>query len=257
MKRSLFVLRGSAVAFVFACAFPLLIWDSYGALIAAESFDYTTPTIRGCNGAEGWADAWTGDNFVTPGSLEFAGYGAKGNRLTTLGDSMSKSDTVKCSSRTLATTGRDDLLVDGKFGRPDTTIWLSFLANMPEGASAKTGMFAGISLLDDRQERMFFGRTSKRNAWAFERSGQMQWFSTNRADLNVVFLVYKMTFRTADAQVEMWVNPRPGTNNLSAVPTAADVVREFRFNRARICSAPGTFSVDELRFGTTYADVAR
>lgn len=256
MKRSLFVLRGSAVAFAFACAL-LLAWDLRGALIAAESFAYNTPTIRGCNGGDGWADAWTGDNLIMPGSLNFTGHATRGNQLTTLGDSMGKSDAVKCSFRTLATTGRDDLLIDGKFGRPDTTIWFSFLANMPEGANARTGIFAGVSLLDDQRERMFFGRTSKRNAWAFERSGQTQQFSTNRADVNVALLVYKMTFRTTDARVEMWVNPGPGTNDLSTVPVATANVREFRFNRVRICSAPGTFGIDELRFGTTYADIAR
>jgi hypothetical protein len=91
--------------------------------------------------------------------------------------------------------------------------------------------------------------------WCFECPGQSQNFSTNRADESVAFLVYKMTFRVSDAKVEMWVNPTPGTS-LTTTPVATAEARVFLFNRVRICSAPGTFSIDELRLGTTYADVA-
>src|SRR5437868_5446581 len=81
-------------------------------IVAAESFDYDTPTIRGCNGGVGWADAWTGDNIITRGSFHYADYDSTGNRLITLGDSSGKSDAIKCSFRTLAVTGRDHLVIE-------------------------------------------------------------------------------------------------------------------------------------------------
>lgn len=34
------------------------------------------------------------------------------------------------------------------------------------------------------------------------------------------------------------------------------LVRDFRFNRVRLCSAPLPMSFDALRLGTTFADVA-
>ena len=226
-------------------------------IVATESFDYDTPTIRGCNGGEGWADAWTGDNLISRGSLRFPDFESKGNRLTTLGDSAGKSDSIKCSFRTLAVTGRDHLVIDGKFGRSGTTLWLAFLANIPEGANLRKGIFGGVSLLDDRRERVFLGRCSPQNMWAFECSGELQRFSNVSADTNVAFLVYKMTFRPGGTQFEMWANPKPGTNDLSSADVvAAEVVRAFRFNRLRICSAPSRLGLDELRLGTTYADVA-
>jgi hypothetical protein len=255
MKRSFLASRIVAV-FATILQGALVAGQLHGAVIAVENFDYKTPTIRGCAGGEGWADAWNGDNVISVGSLEFASYRTNGNRLTTLGDSLSRSDSVKCSLRTIQTVGREDVTDEEKFGRPGTTIWLSFLANMPEGPNAKTGMFAGVSLLDDRREQIFFGRGSKRNLWCFECPGQSQNFSTNRADESVVFLVYRMTFLESGTQVDMWVNPKPGTKQPITTPVAAAQARSFMFNRVRICSAPGTFSIDELRLGTTYADVA-
>ena len=225
-------------------------------IIAADTFDYDAATIGGCNGGTGWADEWTGKNLISRGSLPFPDYDAKGNRLTTLGDTPGGTDAIKCSFRTLAVRGRDHLTVEGKFGKPGTTVWIAFLASVPRGWNVR-GAFAGVSLLDDRREQLFLGDCGSTNLWGFERTGEVQGFSAVRADTNVTFLVYKVSFLPRDAHLEMWVNPRPGTND----PPPADVieaaiVREFRFNRVRICSAPAPLHVDALCLGTTYADVA-
>ena len=114
-----------------------------------------------------------------------------------------------------------------------------------------------MSLFDDRREQLFLGDCGSTNLWGFERTGEAQGFSAVRADTNVTFLVYKVTFLSGSAHLEMWVNPKPANND----PPPTDViqaasVREFRFNRVRICSGPAPLDIDALRLGTTYADVA-
>src|SRR5262245_44396777 len=87
-------------------------------LIASDDFEYDNATVSGCNGGVGWADAWTGENLIGRGSLQFADYDAKGNRLTTVGDTAAgKSDRVKCSFRTLDVNAHERLVSDGAFGK--------------------------------------------------------------------------------------------------------------------------------------------
>jgi hypothetical protein len=80
MKHSYVASRMSfTVALVVSSALAL----SRAEIVATESFDYDTPTIRGCKGGEGWADGWTGDNLISHGSFRYPDYATKGNRLTT------------------------------------------------------------------------------------------------------------------------------------------------------------------------------
>ena len=226
-------------------------------LIASDDFEYDNPVIFGCDGGIGWADAWTGENSISRGSLRFPDYEAKGNRLTTVGDTAAgKSDRVKCSFRTLDASRHDRLAADGAFGKSGTTFWVAFVASVPRGWDIR-GAFAGVSLFDERREQLFLGDCGSRDVWGFERIGELQGFSKVRADTNVTFLVYKIDFRPEGAQLEMWVNPKPGTDEPPAAGVAAAaLVREFRFTRVRICSAPAPLDLDGLRIGTTYADVA-
>ncbi len=225
-------------------------------IIAADDFDYDAASIRGCNGGTGWADAWSGGNRLSRGSLAFPEYASKGSHLTTLGDTQGNSDALKCSLRTPDVRGRDHLTVEGKFGKPGTTLWIAFLASVPRGWNIR-GAFAGVSLRDNGREQLFFGDCGSTNLWGFERAGELQSFSRVRADTNVNFLVYQIRFLPRGTQVEMWVNPKPGTNDPPVADVvAAELVRPFRFSSVRICSAPAPLNLDALRLGTTYADVA-
>ena len=141
-------------------------------LIASDDFEYESTLIRGCNGGTGWADAWTGGNLVTVGSLQYQDRDTRGHKLTTNGGTV---DSIRCSFRTLRTAGREDLLVDGSFGKPGTTVWVGFLANVPTG---RNGGFGGISLVNNRREQLFFGDTGRYVFWGIEVSKDMQIVST-------------------------------------------------------------------------------
>jgi len=224
-------------------------------VVAADDFDYEGMDIRGRDGGIGWADAWTGGNLLSRGSLYFSDYDAKGNRLTTLGDSKGGSDAIKCSFRTLDS-GMEDLVSDGKLGKPGTTLWIGFIANFPQGLSSR-GAFGGVSLFNDRREQLFLGDCGSTNVWGFERAGELQCFSNVPVEASIAFLVCRIEFQSANAKVNMWVNPKPGATEPPAQEIDAfERVRPFQFNRVRICSAPGPIDVDGLRIGTTYGDVA-
>jgi hypothetical protein len=222
-------------------------------LLASEDFIYDSTLIIGAHGGKGWAEPWTGINFVTASSLSFPGLATVGHKLTT--GNPPGNDSVKCSFRSLSRDGPDVLMEDGKFGRDYTTLWISFLVNTPAGRS--TG-YGGLSLFDDNRQQLFLGDTGASNVWAFERTGQLQRFSEVEANDAVCFLVYRISFLPGDERIDMWVNPKPGRREPAETTAAASEtsVRDFRFNRVRVCAAPVPMSFDALRIGTTYADVA-
>jgi hypothetical protein len=79
-----------------------------GELIASEDFHYNRTLTSGAEGGRGWADAWSGVNFITVGSLPFAGLKNDGHKLTVNG-AQSGSDSVKCSFRAISADGHEGL----------------------------------------------------------------------------------------------------------------------------------------------------
>src|SRR2546430_9059763 len=52
-------------------------------LIAAEDFEYADACLTaGLNGGFGWAEGWTGENFITVGPLRLAQLSSRGHKLT-------------------------------------------------------------------------------------------------------------------------------------------------------------------------------
>jgi hypothetical protein len=218
-------------------------------LIASDDFEYESTLIRGCNGGFGWLDSWTGGNLVTVGSLRLPDREAKGHKLTTNGGTV---DSIRCSFRTIDTSGRVHLLLNGKLGKPGTKVWVGFLANVPTG---RNGGFGGLSLCNDRREQTFFGDTGGKIFWGIEHKKE-QFVSTVVADEKLVFLAYRLTFRDQNTQIEMWIDPALGVEEPSVADVAVAIDTEpFQFNGIRVCSNPVPLSLDGLRFGTTYADI--
>ncbi|MDB6032335.1 MAG: anchor protein, partial [Verrucomicrobiales bacterium] len=225
-------------------------------VIASEDFDYDdVALIRGGYGGSGWVDPWSGNCFITPGSLKFANLAHYGNKLTTSGEQTGP-ELVKCSFRTISPEGNEKVMENGHLGKDNTTVWIGFLVNVP--APTPISGYGGLSLYDVNRQQVFLGDTGASNVWAFERTGQLQKFSNALAAEKVCFLVYRIQFLEGDDEITMWVNPEPGTRPPPEDAAAVEptMVRDFRFNRIRFCSAPTPMSFDALRFGTSYADIA-
>ena len=104
---------------------------------------------------------------------------------------------------------------------------------------------------------LFVGDTGASDVYAIERTGQLQRFTNIRADAVVHFVVCRMVFAPGDDKVDMWVDPPPGADDPSESSIAVSaMVRDFRFNRVRLCSAPVPMDFDTLCLGTKFSDLS-
>ena len=247
-------------------------------LIARESFDYAATNVAHCNGGEGWQGAWFGsplnarDNAVTTGGLAHASLAAAGGKMIENGGDIRSFRRIDTSGPALA--GLLDEGASGKaLGRDDTTIWIAFLIACD---SYPVTAYGGIHLCDglgdlnqdkfgDKRshQRISMGRQNNDPHWYLGRvtnggPGKGAWASPVTADRTVRLLVYRFDFKKGPEEAWMWIDPP-----LDAEPPAsnavvhADTVEDFRFNTLSAgAGGASRFLLDEIRIGTTFADVA-
>src|SRR6267142_1947511 len=159
--------------------FVILSRSASAVLLASEDFVYEDVSlIDGLNGGSGWSSPWSGNGFITPGSIQFPRLSSTGHKATSQGS--------KCAYRSFSTAGQESLTENGKFGKDNTIIWISFLINAPAGTTVPG--YGGISLFEGSRERVFIGDTGASNVWAVERQGQLQRFTSRTADSNTCFI---------------------------------------------------------------------
>lgn len=232
---------------LFATAAPLL-----AALISYEGATYEpTNSLNGLNGGIGWTNAWTGNNHVLPGGLNYPGLLTASNRFLT--------EARQSSFRTPATNGFGHLLrTDGRWGRDGTELWISFLIRRENTSIAD---YAGLSLFNDNAERIFVGTPNQQERWGLvpQVSGAAISLSGRSvAKSETALLVTRLSYGPTN-RAELFVNPQPGVT--PTMPDArasnqSNLASTFAFNRFRIeGGSAGAASIDEIRFGETYADV--
>src|SRR6185369_5619260 len=184
------------------------------ALLVSEDFAYENASlIDGLNGGSGWAGPWSGIGFTTPGSLRYPQLAFSGNKATSQGS--------KCAFRKFSTPGDQSLTENGKFGKDNSTIWISFLINAPAGSTIPG--YGGISFFEEGRERLFIGDTGASNVWAIERQGQTQTFSARVADSNICFVVCRIKFLPGPERVDLWIDPPIGVAEPSEAQVAASI----------------------------------
>lgn len=232
-------MRQLFIGFLFAMSALVPAMVVSAAPIASEPFDYSAGALGTSSGGTGWTGSWAGGstNVTSPG-LTSSGIGA-GNKLTTNNDNNG-------AFRSLASQGTDG-----------TTVWLGYLAN---GTGSAAAGYAGVSLFAGASENLFTGKRTSQTVWGLQRSGGSSGDSTIAADSTTHFLVFQIEFgagtTAGNERVTMYVDPTPGVApNVAPAVTLTDVT-SFTFDRVRIQSGNGSaFSVDEVRIGTTFADV--
>jgi hypothetical protein len=212
------------------------------AIIAEESFNYSPGPIVGASGGTGFALPWEGLGDVTSPGHTYPNLDTEGNKITTQGTNAG-------AFRTLA----------APLGADNTTVWVSFLANLasPDAASS----YSGISFFNGANETLFLGKRNGHPVWGFARTGTAQAANSNEtADMGAAdLLLYKIDFMAgATDTVTMYVNP--DLSNLGNLTPAAGpvAVNNMTLNRVRVQSgslagARGNF--DELRIGTDLQSV--
>lgn len=223
-------------------------------LIFADSFDYPQALLDGMGpppgsppGQGGWA-AFNGSPFVASFGLNFKGIFSSGNSAKVFSD--------------LGDNGDKAVAALGPVTAEDGIAWAGFLIRRARGSfypigfavvslgNDVTGPSVGIGKLFDKPPYGLDNNTgnSADRAWTDVRpSGETTW------------LVTKLDFTTA--QEYLWVNPSPETEpdiaqaDASLPMTPAFLAAGFHEIVLKIGYVYAIYQFDELRVGTTFADV--
>jgi hypothetical protein len=217
--------------------------------VAYEGFAPSFPIYA--NGGEGFAGPWTQGGFnafasgyaPADGSLCFGGLRAAGGHVS--GGAFSA---INGAIRSLKQ----------PLGEDQTTIYVSFLIQ-PRGKldDGIFGGFFGLTLNGSLGNDLFIGKPGGGDAEQYvleTRGGSGQVSSGVPAVVGrTAFLVLKAEFLPGNDQFTLYVNPTPGHLEPTSGVTKADLDLGA-VSKVGIYSS-GAFAVDEIRIGTSYADV--
>jgi hypothetical protein len=233
-----------------------------------ESFGYTAGAdIVGQGGAQdGWADAWHLDPGDTGVSDSLLWVSATGMDYTQLTYNVAHSGNQVYGSRTAAKYTRIERTLD-KVWTPDsgTTYWFSALMYLADDTNSST--WAGIKLAQDHTDAaIMFGKGYGQNLYTcgggYHASATDPECSTTTWDVGPVWLVGEFFNKGLGNQspVYMWINPNPAKQPDTAKADArSHIALVPGIAYARIEYGGGTpfeMAIDEIRMGTTYANVA-
>lgn len=248
-----------ATGWAWGCLAGLLlaVGPAHAALIAYEGFDYSPGTdIRGQSGGTGWAagSSWTGyDPQVTwPGLVASSGL-SYGN-LATQGNALTTATTPGTNPPPSSALYWRNL---PPFGQEGTTLYVSFLFRPESGF----GYYGGINLTDDFGNGIFVGKSGAPGYDNYGLEGPLNDIDSSNVAVKAgetVFIVLKAQFLAGNDIYSIYVNPiLDGVEPLpSATKTDFDPVPGSPLaGSTLIFNNFGYYTIDEIRLGTTYADV--
>lgn len=211
-------------------------------MLAYDSFNYAAgQQLVGNNGGTGFGGAYTGPTaalVVSPGST-YTDSG--GRRLTVAGNAGpyagNNNGVFRSLSNIPTTTG--------------STLYVSFLMQLNQN----TG-YAGLSFISGGGETLFLGRPGGAAAGTtlgIDPLGGTAVRATGADPLVLSLLVFRIDFLGGTENISLFVNPTLGTEPGTASATTTKT-NQLNVDSFRIQSADAG-TLDELRFGTTYADV--
>jgi hypothetical protein len=249
-------------------------------LIARESFEYDAGTLTALNGGTGWGGAWTTSGGI--GEVQTTGLtytDTMGNNLAVSGNSVIiNAPTGTASAQFLR-------LLSGSVGDAGgVTTWMSFIGERLSPHATDDENLARAASLQlhstTASERLAIGKGTTSIAsppipsgWAMLHTGNAaNSVYTTKSQLLQSFLVVRVDHvgdTTVADNAWIWVNPRldiePDINAADAsLPGSLGTSADFTFNRIRAFAGAmnattgpyASLAFDELRLGTTYADVA-
>ena len=222
----------------------LLTPVAHAALIATEQFSYTAGAIAGKNGGSGFTSVWRGGGTVDAVGQTYPGLATDGGGYVSDGNNGA-------NFRDLGST----------YGADGTTIFVSLLISAQPGFSTTNPDYAGFSFFDGgdarANERFYLGQTFRQGVYGFVRDGDSDNLSSASVSTASSLLVLEINFLAGPDNVSLYINPTTGLAAPDGTPTIASVT-SFNFDRIRIQSGfnAAPFKFDEIRIGTTYADVS-
>lgn len=234
--------------------------------IAYDGFDYPIGNLHGQNGGTGWASPWgtvVSNLTVESPGLTHPGLASTGNRANVQGAAFRTINVTSAAANGVPMTG-------AFIGAPSTSVWISVVAQVPNPNLSQFNVVVfqqGAGSPGGSGERAFIGVPFSNFS-----GGTTYWgvgygvggganSSTVSASLQRL-LVGRVDFSATGigGTVRLWLNPTIGAtppSDASAVAvlaTPGGFGRSLYFDRMEL-SSNSTFLVDELRIGTTWADV--
>ncbi len=232
MKRFYFL------SFIFVIT--LLASNTSADLISSESFDYSSGIeIKTLGGGVGWSQDWNGDSEPRVADSGLTYFDTAGNELIVSGNAARGSVS-------------DGKKVERDLSVVATTVWTSVLINGKNGSGVANFSF---------DQKLFIGQGHGDIAgttWTMYDQDGLVRNSNQAVDSDTVLLVSLIEFSSGDERAWFWINP-----SLDAEPSKSssingalgDSVKEFEISKAQVWVGGSDAIVDEIRIGTTFADV--
>jgi hypothetical protein len=224
-----------------AVGFMALAGVANAGIVASDSFAEPVGAIAGQGAGVGWgANTWDGtaplSGQIVAGDLSYPALVASDNHFL-----LGTQDARRPFASPLTPASYP-------------TLYVSFLIQRPSSDTA----WGGVSLFNGGAEQLYVGNEGSK--WGFENkldnnNGAKGIGADN--DGNAHFLVVGMNFTTKT--VSMWVDPVPGSTEGTSTGSYTDSsISNFVFTQVGLrgdSTQSGLLAIDELRIGTTFADV--
>jgi streptogramin lyase len=239
-------------AFSGAIAAAVFAQSAHGTTIAYDGFNYPAgSSLAGQNGGQGFSGAWYQGGFnvstsagtLESGSLAYSPLATTGNQLT-----IPAKGNLNGLERNFASS-----ISSG-------TVYISY-ALCPEGgfygiASGCNGIYLHGSLND-----LFFGNSGINGKYAMEQRGGNGEVTSSVVPVvgQTEFLVLKAQLLSGNDVFTLYTNPTPGAPEPSTGLVKSDLdigsLSNLVIYSGLASNLGGAFNYDEIRVGTTYADV--
>jgi hypothetical protein len=219
---------------------------AHAVLTAYEPFNYADVggDLNGQSGggSSGFSDAWSGNTSFNVGS---------GSLLSPVTPFLTSGN----SETAVAFGSNREIMrsLASPLGTEGTTRYLSFLMR-PEGIlhqGAFDGWF-GLSLRGSTNVNVVM--TSFGDKYTLEVGGTASATAINAVVGQTVLFVLRMDFTEGVDPVRLYLNPQPGAPE-PGLANASQINLDVSLINQIFLTGPGAYSFDELRIGTTYADV--
>lgn len=223
--------------------------------IAHDSFSYPDGDLAGAGDGAGWAGAWhdihpdgAPKTFVLAPGLEYAD--GDGVQLATAGsqvgiayDTSRKIDLDTASRPELA-----GVVADGKLGVDGPSVWISLLARCESGYG-----WSVVELNAGTREQVKLCHAGDSENWGFIDTATRE---TDTPVTEPVFILVRIDFRADDDAIHLWIDPSLASEPDAETADATGAYPDAAFDTVVIRgdSTDETY-IDELRIGTTWADV--
>jgi len=233
-----------------------------------EGFDYLKMAITGLNGGRGWNGGW---EVQDPIGNDVTGFAVDNASPLTVANLRQSGNYMKLGRGSEQSGRALDVSANGAFknylngsmvGKPGTTLWFSSIIRPQNNNKTCAVSFVdtGVAWYGQNAGKKVefggFGGTYWGFAFGFEGT-QVQHLSTVPIVNNqAVFLVAKIEFGATNT-VSLYINPMPGNT-----PTGTPIVGTSTANLDFRCLGTtygwdaDKMGLDEIRFGTSFADVA-